>query len=155
MFGAQRGLQRSAERTRPDVDDERGVVDRDDAVEIGEVEHQAAVHRHARAADTAATCRRGDRHAGLVADPEDRGDVGGRRRTDDRSRARHRGVVGGPDHRQWPPIAAGGPDRVGVGHDRAHIFEPLEDRVGDVGDGAVERAHEWCSDPIEARYDAT
>ena len=64
--------------------------------EGGEVEHDAAVDRHARPADAAATRRGGHRDARVVAHAEHRGDVGGGSRPGHRRRAEATGVPSEP-----------------------------------------------------------
>jgi hypothetical protein len=131
-------LEQVAEGAGGDVDHERGVVDVADPGEGGGVEDDAAEHRHRRPADPAAPAGGGERHPGLVADRHHGGDLlGAGRPGDDGGAGRHL-VLGGPDHRQRPPVAAGlgGGGRVG-GDLGAHPVEPL-DEAGRQLDGAPE-----------------
>jgi hypothetical protein len=153
VVGSQCGLERRAERARLHVEDQRPVVDRHDAVEAGEVEHHAAVDRHAGAAHAAATGGDRQRHPGVVARAGDgRNLVHGSRHRDSGGERHRRGVVG-PDHGQGPPVAAGGGDHVGRLLDRAHRRQTLHQRVGNLGDRAPQRAHAICarSAAIDAR----
>ena len=82
---AQLVLEVVAEGAGQHVGGERRVVDLADAREVAQVEHDAAVERHRRAAHPAAPGRRGDRDRQLVADraaprPPGRGPRDGRRR---------------------------------------------------------------------------
>ena len=141
VIAAQRGLQGSPERTGPDIEHERGVVDVHDPGERGEVEDDAAVHRHARAAHPAAAGGRGDGYPCLVADAQHRGDAVGGGRPHHRGRRGHLRAVALPDHRQRPPVAADRSYLVGRGLQRAQGRQPVEHRRRDLGDGAAERAH--------------
>ena len=124
---AQRVLEPRAERPREDVQHERLAVDVDDAGECAQIEHDAAVHRDARATDAAAPRRRRHRDARVVAHAQHRRHLAGRCRPRHRGGARGDLSVERPDHRQGPPVAARFCDRGCFdGHVGARRAQPSE-----------------------------
>ena len=107
-------LEHVAEGARLHVEHERLVIDVDDARHTAEVEDQPTVHRHARAAHTAAARGRCHGDACVVAHAQDVGDLLGRRRPRDRSRKARHLAVERPDHRQRPPVTARLGERAGL-----------------------------------------
>jgi hypothetical protein len=140
VLGAQRVLEPRAERAREDVDDQRLVVDVDDARQPAEVEHDATVQRNARAADAAPPCRRRHWDARVVAHPQHRRYLVCRPRPRHCAGARGDLPVERPDHRQRPPVSARFRDHFGVdGHVGARRPQARQHLVvdGDRGRGEV------------------
>ena len=142
---AQRVLEIGAEGAGPHVGGERHLVDVDEALQRGQVERDAAVHRDGAAADAAASGRGGHRHEGLVAGGEHGRDLLGRVRAHHDAGALGHGALGGPADGEWPPVPAGlGPGGVVGEHLGAAGGQAVEQAVGKrdgsageaIGDGA-------------------
>ena len=141
MVAAQLVFERCAERARrARRARSESCVDVDDAVQPAQVEHDAAVQRHARAAHAAASCRRGDRDRGRRCRRAARRRPAPATSGAATAAARRRDLaVERPDHRQRPPVAARLAERRGVDGDlRADVAQPGQRGVVDVDRTGVE-----------------
>ena len=105
--GLQLALEVGAERPGEHLDDARGLVDGDDAVQRSGVEHDATERRHRRAGDPTAPTGDGQRDVMRGADPHDGDDLVGRRRPHDRGGSLGHLTGERPVQGEWPPVAAG------------------------------------------------